>query len=436
MPYLHKWKFIRIRYLKIPPEMYTSLYTSFSQKPHVATLFFDFNIICGKKPTFLQNIGKNFLISVIFCKKISYNNTNAALLPGEHHSMTLQQQNGNMRTGRRLPQREIAVAAGVSISTVSRVLNRSDTISSDIKERVLKAAISLGYPLANTDVENITLFMPPLATNPVVDQFEVGIIEGMEAECRQHGIRLSQMHIEPGPNTTKFVLERIKQNNNDGFIFLSQDDTALFEEVCALTTRVALINVDNDDLALDMFLPNNSSGAHLATRHLLQKGHTKILCVASFLRPTLKRRYNSYRTTLEEAGIAYDPNLVLMLDKSLHMEVAYERMQTFLADPHPDFTAVFCINDGAAMGVMGVMRALQVAGLHVPRDISVVGFDDINFAAFMNPPLTTIRIERNELGKLAVQRLLERAETPTLVPIRVETHCRLIERQSVAAISE
>ena len=81
------------------------------------------------------------------------------------------------------------------------------------------------------------------------------------------------------------------------------------------------------------------------------------------------------------------------------------------------------------------MRALQEAGLRVPQDISVTGFDDINFAAFTNPPLTTVHIERTELGKLAVRRLLERVEEPTLVPIRVETYCHLVERQSVADIS-
>lgn len=96
-------------------------------------------------------------------------------------------------------------------------------------------------------------------------------------------------------------------------------------------------------------------------------------------------------------------------------------------------TAVICFNDFAAMGAI---RALGMAGLRVPEDVSVVGFDDLALAAVVTPPLTTVRIEREELGALAVRRLLDRAVLPGLTPIRVELATWLIERQSVAPAQE
>lgn len=335
-------------------------------------------------------------------------------------------------SNRRLPQREIAAAAGVSISTVSRVLNHSDTISPDIRERVLVAARNLGYPLKTQKLENIVLFRPPTVVSAIAGQFEAGIIAGIEAECHEHGMRLMLMNIDPDPDTYKFVLDTIKHNTHDGFIFLSQDDRAFLEEAYALSNRMVLINTDDKELAIDTIIPSYAAGASSAVRYLIQHGHRNILHVASFLRPTVKQRYTAYRAVLEEAGIAYNPALVLVLDGTLQVEVGYEKMKAFLAGPHPPFSAIFCVNDAIAIGAM---RVLHEAGLSVPQDVSLIGFDDIGFVAFVNPPLTSIRIERAELGKLAVRRLLERVEEPDLPPVRIELGCRLIERQSVASIN-
>ncbi len=106
-------------------------------------------------------------------------------------------------------------------------------------------------------------------------------------------------------------------------------------------------------------------------------------------------------------------------------------MRARLARGAPDFTALFCMNDICAIGVL---RAVREAGLRVPDDLSMIGFDDIPMVAYTDPPLTTIRVARQELGLLGLQRLLDRAATPDLTPIRVEVACQLIERQSVAAV--
>jgi len=131
---------------------------------------------------------------------------------------------------------------------------------------------------------------------------------------------------------------------------------------------------------------------------------------------------------LEESGIGHDPALVLQT--SIAATPAYEAMQARLRTGQPDFSAVFCANDLTAIGAM---RALRENGMRIPADISVIGFDDIPMAAHTDPPLTTVRIEREELGALAVRRLLDRVATPNQTPIHVELACRLIERQTVAS---
>jgi DNA-binding LacI/PurR family transcriptional regulator len=353
-------------------------------------------------------------------------------------------QRADKATRRRVQQREIAAAAGVSISTVSRVLNNVDnvTISHDVKERVRRAAIRLGYPVAQLEppeqdeqsankTDHLVIFINPITQNASRDPFGSDIMVGVEAECRQRSIHLSHVVLEPSMTSTAFVLEQIKDSDNDGFIFLGTDNRLLLEQVCSLHDTVVLINAEHEDLPIDTFLPDNERGARRAVEYLLQHGHRQILHATDLIRPTIRRRHDTYRAVLEAAAIPYDPDLVLNVGE-VGLDTAYSSMKAFLARSHSDFTAVFAANDATAIGIV---RAIQEAGLSVPQDISVIGFDDIAFAAFLQPPLTTMRIEREELGKLAVRRLLERKQEPGLTPIRVELRCRLIERQSVAMLS-
>ncbi|MBE3558100.1 MAG: LacI family DNA-binding transcriptional regulator [Ktedonobacteraceae bacterium] len=334
----------------------------------------------------------------------------------------------NSISGRRPLQREIAAATNVSISTVSRVLNRSGTVSADIRERVLTTAMELGYPSVTQGVENITLFLA-LPANTVAEHYAALVSTGVVAECRAHGIQLSQMNVEQEPGATDFILDKIKHSPQDGFLFLSYDDRDLLDALCKFSNRAILINTDKENIGLDTFLPANTSGASIAVQYLMQQGHREILYIGNSIRQTLKRRYDGYRTTLEKAGIAYNPDLVLMQKTRSKAPTMYEEIKSFLAGSHPSFTAVACFNDIAAISAI---RALREEGLRIPQDVSVVGFDDSELCMFVDPPLTTVRIEWAEIGKLAVRRLLERAKEPGLTPIRVEVQCRLIERQSVA----
>jgi DNA-binding LacI/PurR family transcriptional regulator len=333
---------------------------------------------------------------------------------------------------RRIQQREIAARAGVSVSTVSRVLNNVTGISEAMQRRVMAAAAELGYRRleirAQPLLQNVGLFTSlPLATS--LDPFHADILSGVETECGRQGIHLTYTTFGRAPSSAELILDRLKQNPVDGILLLSVDDPALAERLLALGLLIVMINVDQRELPVDTFLPDNRQGTLLAMRHLIAHGHQRILHLTRFERRTIRRRYETYQVALAEAGIPLDPALVV--DTTLNSEHSYEILKQILAAGRPAFTAIFCANDTSALGAM---RALQEAGLRIPEDISIVGFDDLPTTAFLSPPLTTVRVEREELGALAVRRLLDRAAMPGLTPIRVELACRLIKRQSVARV--
>lgn len=348
---------------------------------------------------------------------------------------------------RRIQQREIAERAGVSVSTVSRVLNNVAGISQTVQQRVLAAAGELGYAKDQSrprrrvqgaprdeqhtvrpdhHIPTVTL-LTKLLLQPSIDPFHTDVLHGVQLACSREGAHLNYSSFGHQAANSEAMIEWLRQNPVEGLLLLSSDDPALIEPIQAMRIPIVMINVDRYELPIDTFLPDNHQGAMLATQHLIAHGHRRILHITWSRRRTIQRRTAAYQAALAEAGIPYDPRLVI--DTHISAEDTYQEMRRRLAQRDLDFSAVFCANDLAAMGFM---RAAQEAGLRVPQDVSVVGFDDIATAGFLSPPLTTVRIETAELARLALRRLLERAASPDLTPVRVLLSCRLIERQSVA----
>lgn len=331
---------------------------------------------------------------------------------------------------RRIYQRDIAEHAGVSISTVSRVLSDAAGISESVRQHVLEVAGKLGYEKTDegkgSQLRNVMLLSNlPLA--PFIDPFHADVLNGVEAICSEEGIHLSYASISNGAAIDDKVLARLQRSEVDGVLLLSVDDVALVEQIQRMNIPVVMINVDSPELAVDAFLPDNYQGARLAMRTLLENGHERILHITQTKRRTIQRRTEAYQSALADAGIRYDPRLVIEVE--INPEETYMMMGKRLAQAEIDFTAVFCANDLAAMGFM---RAAQDAGLRIPEDVSVIGFDDVAAAAFLSPPLTTIRVSTRELASLALRRLIDRAANPDLTPVRVALACALIERRSVS----
>lgn len=332
---------------------------------------------------------------------------------------------------RHVSQRDIAKHAGVSTSTVSRVLNNVDGISDELRGHVLKVATELGYhnSVTPSKLQQLHLFTTSFAAMTAPHTFHPSILDGVATECHQNGILLSYSVIKRGGADRSAILTQSREQPGVGVLLMSIDDRTLIEELLALKVPVALINADHRDLPIDTFLPDNFTSGLIATRHLIGLGHRRILHMTEPTdkrRSTLQQRLNGYCVALEEAGIPYDPTL--LLESSLKVDEAHHVMRTWLASHRSSFSAIFCANDASAIGVM---RALQEAGMRVPEEVSVIGYDDVPAASLLTPSLTTFHIDCEEMGKLAVQRMIYRMLKPEVAPIRVEIACSLVVRQSV-----
>jgi DNA-binding LacI/PurR family transcriptional regulator len=332
--------------------------------------------------------------------------------------------------GGRIQQREIAERAGVSASTVSRVLNNIPGISVAVQDRVRTAALDLGYLNAaepiSTMVRKVGLFTHLAPHARSIDTFHSDIISGIEAECRRLGINLSLTILEGHNPDARTVLDYTQTHVADGLLFLSVDNETIIQRVLEQGHRFVVVNSEYPELPVDMFLPDNTIGVQRAIHLLIERGHRRILHYTSLHRRTFHLRLAAYRAALDEAGIPFDPDLVI--DAPLDPEAGRKTILERLTRAEVDFTAIFCANDTTAIGIM---RGIQEAGLRIPDDISIIGCDDIPMAAYVTPPLTTIRIEREELGALAVRRLVDRVAFPKLTPILVKMATQVIVRQSI-----
>jgi LacI family transcriptional regulator len=293
------------------------------------------------------------------------------------------------------------------------------------------AELSPHQPLVRRAIDHVSLFTSWLIDRST-ESFYTGVLIGLEAECQRQGIHFSYTHLTSRSESIDFILDKVSQNHIDGLIFAAMDNRKLMEDLLRHKLAVVLINANFFDLPFDSFLPDNFNGASLAINHLIQQGHRRILHVSDLKRRTIRQRYLAYRNSLEEAGFEYDPGLVLKV-ADLNAPEAYEGMKLFLSRNPPEFSAIFCGNDLVAIGVM---KALREANIRVPQDVSVVGFDDIAFTEFTDPPLTTVHVAREAIGARALQGLLDRAANPNQAPYMLEIACKLVERGSVAPPSK
>lgn len=302
--------------------------------------------------------------------------------------------------------RDVARKAGVGVATVSRVLNNSGYAKPQTRERVLQASSELGFVpsqlargLVSRSSETIGLIIPDI-TNP----FFPAITRGIEDAASGAGYTVFLCNTDNDPRQEELDVQKLRERWVDGIVFVTTTDRRdLVERLLADGIPVVATDREIGHPGIDSVMVDNVVGAHAACRHLLELGHSRIAHVAGRLQTrTGPDRASGYRWALQEAGIPYDPALVAWGDFTF--DSGYRLTQALLAQcPRP--TAIFAANDLMALGAM---QAAQEAGVSVPDDLSVVGFDDIAIASVIRPGLTTVRQPAYEMGRLAMSMLLER----------------------------
>jgi DNA-binding LacI/PurR family transcriptional regulator len=307
----------------------------------------------------------------------------------------------------RVSIKDIAREADVSHSTVSRALADSPLVNATTKARIKQLASEMGYA---PDARARSLVMGKTQTIGLVvttidDPFVAKVVQAIETTARDHGYNVLLATSSAEPERELAAVEMLQSSRVDGVIVTSSRVGALYQEQFErLAVPVVLLNSHRTDPGPYTFSVNvdNRHGAYLATDHLIQLGHRRIAYVTGAANHSDDlERQAGYRQALREAGIAHDPGLVV--PGTGRAGAGQRALEVLHKLPDPP-SAVFCYND---MTAIGVLRAARRLGLLVPGDLSVVGFDDIPFAALVNPALTTVSQPKATMGREAMQMALD-----------------------------
>jgi len=335
--------------------------------------------------------------------------------------------------GKRATIRGVASAAGVSIATVSRVLNGRPDVAPETREAVLRAVREQGFS-TNRNARALSGGRTGLigVTLPMIEAAYFGsILSGTSEALYEQDMRVVLCPTLHQHDREVTLLDRLVRGTTDGAVLMLPEESSA--ELRALQDQGFPFVVVDPRVTLEEGIPvvsaAHAAGARAATEHLLQLGHRRIGAITgprAWLAST--ERLNGYHGALGSAGVSPDPALVAESDfRTGPVTEAAAGAMLDLPDPP---TAIFAFNDNAAVSVVHVARA---RGLRIPEDLSVVGFDDSEQAAIVTPPLTTVRQPLAELGRMAVSLLLRVLENQRHDALRIELATKLVVRESTAA---
>jgi LacI family transcriptional regulator, galactose operon repressor len=329
---------------------------------------------------------------------------------------------------RRVTINTIALEAGVSVPTVSRVLNGRSDVSPRTRERVEQLLQQHGYR-RRVSRQSGRANLIDLVFNDLDSPWAVELIRGVEDVTHAAGVGTVVSAVHRRSVATKQWLQNLRARASDGVIFVTSELTPpVYSELHRLGIPVVVVDpAGGATMDVPTIGATNWSGGLTATEHLVSLGHRRIGFIAGPKRLLCSRaRLDGYRAALEAVGVSVDDNLIQQGD-FLH-ESGFTGAGALLDLPEPP-TAIFASSDTMALGAY---EAARLRGVRIPDDLSIVGFDDLPESRWSSPPLTTIRQPLSEMGMLAARTALrlargERIETP-----RVELATDLVVRDSTA----
>jgi len=333
--------------------------------------------------------------------------------------------------GKRMTHKDVAERAGVSVATVSYVLNHGPRpVASKTRSKVEAAIAELGYypnelarSLRLQQSSTIGLILPSIL-NPVFAE----IAHAIESVCSEAGFLVLLCNSERQHAREEHFVQMLRAKQVDGVVIIPHDQPLTL--VAPLRqAHIPFVVLEHDLPGVHCIAIDELQGGRLATQHLIGLGHRRIALIRRKATSALStQRLIGYQQALAAAGIRFDANLVVDCEAG---QAAGERtMQQLLALARPP-TAVFTHNDVLAMGAL---HAIRQAGLSVPGDISVVGYDDITSAAYFFPPLTTVRSPKAEMGARASRMILQLVQQKDHPPATTITlPVELVIRLSTAA---
>ncbi|RKP44228.1 LacI family DNA-binding transcriptional regulator [Pararobbsia silviterrae] len=301
--------------------------------------------------------------------------------------------------------KDVAARAGVSFTTVSHVVNNTRPVSSEVRTKVEAAIRELNFvpsavarSLKARTTSTIGVVVPN-NTNPYFAEMSRGI----ENYCERRGYCVILGNSDDEPEKQRKYLRVMLERRIDGLIVASAgDENTLADALGRASLPVVIVDREVPGVEADLVQIDHEQGAYMAAHHLIELGHRRIACISGPAQMVVSEaRFRGFRRALEEQGLAVDAHQVIASDYTSHG--GYEAAVALLGGGRP--SAIFATND---MMALGVLRAAAERGLSVPRDLSVIGFDDIELSRYFYPALTTVGQSIVMLGERAAQTLIER----------------------------
>jgi len=301
---------------------------------------------------------------------------------------------------------DIGEELGIANSTVSRALRDDPRISDRVIREVKRAANRMGYVpnMAAQSLRTGKSKMIGLLVRDIRDGLSAEMIPEVEAACAEHSFGLLLCNSDNDPHRERFYLQRLRQRQVEGVLLLTPT-SPLYDPYLAARQAMPLVLVDMevDENSLCAVTVDHVMGGYLATKYLLDLGHRRIAYLSGPLHLSpCTRVVKGYKQAMAEAGLPPEENLVVVSERTDIAAGGEGMLSVLKISPQP--TAMAVVSD---MMAVGALDAARKHGIRVPADFSIIGYDDIPMASVMTPPLTTVAQDRQALGRLAVQLLLD-----------------------------
>lgn len=327
--------------------------------------------------------------------------------------------------------KDVAKLAGVSTATVSNVLSGRRPVSAALADQVRRAVDALGYQpntvarsLRDQRTHTIGVSVPDI-TNP----FFNGVVRAIDIAAHAAGYQVLLVSNNERPEVERQRVDTLVARQVDGLVIAPRDDDVAYaDDLRRRRLPTVFLDRGSPTLPFDLVAVDNVAAAQAATRFLVGLGHRRIAALATSTElRNIRERLTGFRQALRDAGLSVDERLVAI--PGLEARDAVPAARALLTvDPPP--TAVFCLTNNMALHAM---RAIHALGLDVPRQVSLLSFDEVDWASAMEPELTTVAQPLTDLGRSAFDVLKARMDGDDAPFVRLALSCQLIPRGSTAA---
>ena len=327
--------------------------------------------------------------------------------------------------------KEVAKLAGVSVATVSRVLNDKPNVSPELRSRVLQAVEKLNYQRNRVarSLRAKTSLIIGLIISDIQNPFFTSVVRGVEDVAYDHGYTLLLCNSDEDPAKERLYIDIMLAEKVAGVIISPVAEVDNYSNVL-LQAGVPVVAMDRRmrDLEVDTVIVNNVEGVYQAIGHLIERGHRRIGFIGGPTRTTTGReRQEGYQKALAEHGLGLEQVLVKIGD--FKQDSGYQMACQLLEMDDPP-TAIFTANN---LMTLGALNAIHEKKLSIPQEVAIVGFDDMSWAQSLAPPLTAVAQPTYELGRTAADLLLRRIGDPNRPTEQICLEANLVVRESSGA---